>query len=135
MFTRTVLALAIFATGVAACGSDSTDNTPDSSISIGGTSTATSTAISPTSTTTTTSTAIPTSTTTTTTTSVGPDAGADAGDAVIPDAGAPDAPVATGPTKDGHLAIINAPAAADVTAVDVPGPTPPTYDPATLTCK
>jgi len=47
--------------------------------------------------------------------------------------------VATGtmgtPTKDGHLLIINAPAAAGVTPVDITGAAPPTYDPDTKTCK
>ena len=38
-------------------------------------------------------------------------------------------------TKETNLALINAPPASGVTAVDVPGPTPPTYDPNTNTCK
>jgi hypothetical protein len=39
------------------------------------------------------------------------------------------------PTKAGNLAIVNGPAAAGVIPLDVTGPTPPVYDPATNTCK
>jgi hypothetical protein len=44
-------------------------------------------------------------------------------------------PAACTNTAAGNLAIINAAPAAGVVAVDVPGPIPPKYDPATATCQ
>ena len=54
-------------------------------------------------------------------------------DALVSEAGS--TPVSCTGTKTTNLAIINASPAAGVVAVDVPGPTPPTYDPSTSTCK
>jgi hypothetical protein len=66
--------------------------------------------------------------------------GALSGDAVAVDAApVPDSAVVPAvcptPTKAGNLAIINGPAAAGVIPLDVTGPTPPTYYPATGTCQ
>jgi hypothetical protein len=58
---------------------------------------------------------------------------ADAGLLVADSAVAP--VVCPTPTKAGNLAIINGPAAAGVIPLDVTGPTPPVYDPATNTCQ
>jgi hypothetical protein len=54
-------------------------------------------------------------------------------DALVSEAGS--TPVSCTGTKATNLAIINAPPAAGVVAVDVAGGTPPTYDPGTSTCK
>jgi len=59
------------------------------------------------------------------------DAGNPVADALASEAGSA---VVVG-TKETNLALINAPAASGVVVVDVPGPSPPTYDPNTSTCK
>jgi hypothetical protein len=128
MLKSTILALAIFATAVVACSSDSSNSNDAAVIGTGGHAAGGTTATGGTA-------ATGGNTPTGGSTATGGDAGTP-DDLVTVDGGTADAAMpSSGPTAEGHLAIINAATGSDVVAVDVSGTTPPTYDPATATCK
>jgi hypothetical protein len=151
MSTRIILALTILATGAAACSDSKKDTTP-AQIGTGTTiSTGSGTGVSTgvgTGAATDTGTGVPTNTGTGVATNTGTGVPTSTGTGVATNTGTGVATspgtstttsVGTGtmgtPTKEGHLAIINASPAASATPVDVAGAAPPTYDPDTKTCK